>query len=70
MGESHCRGGAGGLTKLCTFRDTQQTARFLSSQAKRLDVLDVSASNHLIFVNGDRDGSFCIRGVINVIDLL
>lgn len=25
------------------FRDTHQTARFLSSQAKRLDVFDVSA---------------------------
>lgn len=31
------------LTKSLVFRDTQQTARFLSSQAKRLDALDVSA---------------------------
>ena len=58
MGESRLRVGSDKPTKFRIFRDTQQTARFLSSQAKRLDVLDVSVFIVLFYqwtFVGDRD---------------
>lgn len=42
MGESRLFRGGTDRPSLALYRDTQQTARFLSSQAKKLDALDVS----------------------------